>query len=84
MTTVDIKDLDYKRALIVIDLELNLGVTVCWCTAYRRSCLSMLVALVTDNMRVVDICKIFGANDRDVQDAHGTLDEVAMGSLGRC
>ena len=83
LTTVDIKDLDNKRALIVINLELNLGVTVCWCAAFRRSCLSVLVALVTDNMGVVDIYKIFVANDRDVQNAHGTLDEVAMSSLGR-
>ena len=42
----------------------------------------MLVALVTDNMRVVDICKIFGANDRDVQNAHGPLDKVSVRSLG--
>ena len=84
LTTVDIKDLDNKRALIIINLELNLGVAVCWCAAFRRFCLSVLIALIANNMRAVDILKIFGANDRDVQDAHGTLDEVAMGSLGRC
>jgi len=83
LTTVDIKDLDNKRALIVINLELNLGVTVCWLASFRWFCLSVLVALVTDNMGAVDIYKIFGANDRDVQNAHGTLDEVAMRSLGR-
>ena len=84
LTTVDIKDLDNKRALVIIDLELNLGVAVCWGAAFRRFCLSVLITLIADNMRAVDILKIFGANDRDVQDAHGTLDEVAMGSLGRC
>ena len=44
----------------------------------------MLIALVTDDMRVVDIVKIFGANDRDMQDTHRPLDIVSMDPLGLC
>ena len=42
----------------------------------------MLIALVTDHMRVIDIVKIFGANHGDVQDAHRSLNVIAMDSLG--
>ena len=41
----------------------------------------MLVTLVTDNIGVVDISQIFGANDRDVQNAHGTLNGVVTMNL---
>ena len=82
LPAVDIKDLDDKWALVVVDLELNLGVGVHGRPAFRWPRLAVLVALVTDDMRVVGIVEIFGAKHRDVQDSHGALDEVSMSSLG--
>ena len=55
LPAVNIKDLYDKWALVIIDLELNLGVAVRGRSAFRGPRLAVLVALVTDNMRVVRI-----------------------------
>ena len=62
-STINVEDLNDQWRLIVINLELDLRVCIRWCLALRRSCLPMLVPLVADNMGVVDIVKIFSAND---------------------
>ena len=80
--TVDVEDLHDEGRLVIIHLKLQLRVTVRWAEAFSWARLTMLIALVADNVRVVDTVKVLSSDDADVKVAHWSLDKVTMNLFG--
>lgn len=70
MTTVNIKDHDHERCLVIFNFERDLRIHVLRVLTARRLGLSLLISLVANNVRVRDSTKVFGTNHRDVKHAH--------------
>ena len=51
---IDVENLDHQRSLVVVDFETKFRVSVGGSRSLSGSGLAVLVALVTDNVRVVD------------------------------
>ena len=81
-TTVDVEDLNDEGRLVIIHLKLQLRVTVCWAEAFSWARLTMLIALIADNVRVVDTVKVLSSDYADVEVAHWSLDIVTMNLFG--
>lgn len=69
-TTVDIKDHDDERCLVVVNLKRDLRIHVLRRLPARRLRLPLLVSLIADHVRVGDAKKVFGANHSNVKHAH--------------
>ena len=80
--TVDVEDLHDEGRLVIIHLKLQLRVTVCWAEAFSWARLTMLIALIADNVRVVDTVKVLGSDHADVKVAHWSLNIVTMNLFG--
>ena len=76
--TVNVEDLHDEGRLVIIHLKLQLRVTVGWAEAFSWARLTMLIALVADNVRVVNSVKVLSSDDADVKVAHWSLDKVTM------
>ena len=79
--SVYIEDLDNQRNLIVFHLKLELWVGIGGCLSACWSRLPMFVALVADDVRVLDTVKVLSADNRDEQVAHRALNVPVVLSL---
>ena len=77
--SINVQNLNNKWGLIIVDLKLQIRVTISRRRAFGGSSLTMLVSLITDNMTVFDVAKILSSNHCDIKHAHWTLNIVAMG-----
>ena len=82
-SSVDVEDLNVERDLVIVDFERDLVFLVLWVLSATWSGVTVLVTLVADNVRVVDLAaEVFSADESDVEHAHWSTDVISVLSLG--